>query len=827
MPPFDPFAASLPGEDSPEPPTDLSTTTEPPSDIRNAPPTPPLPTTTLQNPPIATTHDDADPPIPHTTSSHDFAPAPTFNPENSWGIQAALNGVPGVEIEDNRVPRPPRPEGAAGVVELGYPPHPLNCLDLSGENQVRVRDELGTGNVSRLPHRLLPIAETGSVGGDGSVGEGSGYRTTRFSEGSGNLYPPMEGEPEAPVGFWDGSARAAPIPIPGSMERGRGMERRMNAGRELNERTGLGRSDLTSPPTDTDTSSESPGLFMARPGGRTVADRVREEEAAAARTREQGGRSSSIDVYAETGMAPGLGMGSLESGFGSTGLGSPNFEVAPWSPVVSSGAITTGEGSEEGVGGRGVGVEAGELGWRLEAAARLRRVTGGEASSTAISPTSNSDGRPQSVGAASSPDEILHSALSPPAVDWAMSRQDLIVPGVPVGVTEMPTGLEFGVERAISGLDEAVGRLDRRAVAILQGIRVAFPAWFDVSETPNLAEAATVGDVSRSQVGTTEMGAELRSILPRSRPPPMDFRTAEARDAWMATQFRLLSAQVVEDLAPMEEALRGVGPLQGLEGVRAEELLHAAWTIGDSDREVIQVKTAGERVMSVLEPLRISHVVEVSSTHAVQHPSLPILSDAEMVARLNARISDPTGLSFPEALILDEVVPSAALTRIELAPPEREFTSMVDTRGVQRYELNPFYAAGLTRPPLQTSELTNQLRGSPTAAPTTSASRGSINATPISPHTGFPESSTHRAENVAPTTPVQYPDLSRHRLQGPVPGESVVERLGSDDITALQRDSLRGSATMADLVKRRREEDGEVLREREGGSPPKKRMEDE
>ncbi|KAK4901281.1 hypothetical protein LTR27_001838 [Elasticomyces elasticus] len=784
MPPFDPFAASLPGEDPPELPANLPTTTEPPSDSRSTPPPTTLPTHTT------TATDRA---IPHTTSSHDFAPAPTFNPENSWGIQAALNGVLGVEIEDNRVPRPPRPEGAAGVVELGYPPHPLNCLDLSGGAE-RLRP------VSRLPQRLLPIAETG---GDGSVGEGSGYRTTRFSEGSGNLYPPMEEEPQAPQGFWDGgTGRAAPIPIPGSMERGRGMERRMIAGRELNERIGLGsglRSDLTSPPTDTSNSSESPGLVMARPGGRTVADRVREEETAA-RTREQGGRSNDVDVYAGVGMAPGLGMESPGLG-GMTGLGgmaSPNFAVSPWSPVPSSGAITTGEGSEEGVAGSGRGVEAGELGWRLEAAARLRRVTGGEASSAGISPARNAEASP----------DVLHSALSPPAVDWPVGRQDLIVPGVPVGVTEMPTGLDFGVERAISELDQAVGRLDRRAVAILQGIRVAFPGWFDgISETPNLAGAATVGDVSRSQLSTTEM----RSILPASPPPPMDFRTAEARDAWMATQFRVLSVQVVEDLARMEE----------------EELLHAARGEHEAGDVIERVREAVERVRSVLEPLRISQVVSASSTHAVQYPSLPNLSDAEMVARRNSRISDPTGLSFPEALILDEGVPSAALARTEPAR-EREFTATTTTNtGIQRYELNPFYAAGLTRPPLQTSELTNQLRGSPTAAPTSAASRGSINATPISPHTGFPEISTHRAENLAPMTPVQYPDLSRHMLQGPVPGGSVVERLGSDDITALQRDSLRGSATMADLVKRRREEDGEVRREREGGSPPKKRMEDE
>ncbi|KAK5707262.1 hypothetical protein LTR17_020836 [Elasticomyces elasticus] len=796
MPPFDPFAASLPSEDSPEPPTDLP----------------------LQNPPAATpppppsnNPNDTDIAIPSTTTaSHDFAPPPTFNPENSWGIQAALSGIPGVEIEDNRVPRPPRPSGS-GPPELNYPPHPLNYLDLR-------------------PQRLLPIPETASVGEGMDGGDGTGYRTTRFSEGSGNLYPPMEEDPEAPEGFWEGgTGRAAPIPIPGSgsMERGRGMERRMEVGRELNEVTGLGR-DLTS-----DTSSESPGLFMARPGGRTVADRVREEEAAAAaqRIREQGGRSNSIDVYAETGMAPGLGMVSpgVSEGFGSTGLGSPNFEVGAWSPVVSSGAITTGEGSEEGVAREGAGVEAGELGWRLEAAARLRRVTGGEASEAGISPARNSEGAPQSVGAASqrsSPmEDVLHSALSPPAVDWGMSRQSMMAPGVPVGVTEMPTGLDFGVERAISALDEAVGRLDRRAVAILQGIRVAFPEWFNgtLSGTPNLARAATVGDVSRSQLGMAEMAAELRSILPRSPPPPMDFRTTEARDAWMATQFRVLSAQVVEDLAPMEEALWGVGPLQGLEGVGAEELLHAARTIGESDREVIRVREAGQRVRSALEPLRISHVVEASSTHAVRYPSLPILSDAERAARVRARIFDPTGLSFPEALILDEGVPSAALSQIESAS-EREFTATTSTGGVQRYELNPFYAAGLTRPPLQTSELTNQLRGSPTAAPTGSASRGSINATPISPHTGFPEISTRGAENVAP---VQYPDLSRHMLQGPVPGGSVVERLGSDDITALQRDSLRGSATMADMVKRGREEDEEVLREREGGSPPKKRMEDE
>ncbi|KAK5678141.1 hypothetical protein LTS10_009311 [Elasticomyces elasticus] len=755
MPPFDPFAPILPGEESPEPPSiNLPTTTEPPSDIA----------------------------IPHTTTaSHDFAPPPTFNPENSWGIQAALNGVPGVEIEDNRVPRPPRPEGAAGVVELGYPPPSLNCRDLSltGEEQLRA---------PRLPQRLMPIAETegdGSVGEGMGGGDGTGHRTTRFSEGSGNLYPPMEEDPEAPVGFWEGSARAAPIPIPGSMERGRGMERRMNAGRELNERTGLGSGfggNLTS-----DTSSESPGLFMARPGGRTVADRVREEEEAeAVRAREQGLRSGDVDVdvYAGVGMAPGLGMSSpgVSEGFGSTGLGSPDFEVGAWSPVVSEGAITTGEGSEE-----GVGVEAGELGWRLEAAARLRRVTGGEASSAAISPATRPD-------VPASPD-VLHSALSPPA-NWGMGRQDLSVPGVPVGVTEMPTGLDFGVERAISDLDEAVGRLDRRAVAILRGIRVAFPGWFDgISGTPNLAGAATVGDVSRSQVGMTGMAAELRSLLPASPPPPMDFRTAEARGAWMATQFRVLSAQVVEDLAPMEEALWGVGPLQGLEGVRAVSRERCAGSAGACLRRVL-----------------------------IQYPSLPSLSDEERAARLRARISDPTGLSFPEALILDEGVPSAA------SPPvEREFTEMV-SRGVQRYELSPFYAAGLTRPPLQTSELTNQLRGSPTAAPTSSASRGSINATPISPHTGFPEISTRRAENVAPTTPVQYPDLSRHMLQGPVPGGSVVERLGSDDITALQRDSLRGSATMADLVKRRRGEedgDGEQTREREGGSPPKKRMEDE
>ncbi|KAK5745640.1 hypothetical protein LTS12_023029 [Elasticomyces elasticus] len=318
--------------------------------------------------------------------------------------------------------------------------------------------------------------------------------------------------------------------------------------------------------------------------------------------------------------------------------------------------------------------------------------------------------------------------------------------------------------------------------------------------------------------------AVLHSILPISPPPPMDFRTVEARDAWMATQFRVLSALVVEDLAPMEEALRGVGPLQGLGG---EELWNAAWTVGDGDREVIErVKTAGERVRRVLEPLRISRVARASSTHAVQYPSLPILSEAEMAARLNSRISDVGELDFPEAPNWLEGVPSAAT----VPPPvsEREFT-MVDSPGVQRYELNPFYAAGLTRPPLQTSELTNQLRGSPTAPPTGSASRGSINATPISPHTGFPEISTRRPENVAPKTPVQYPDLSRHMLQGPVPGSSVVERLGSDDITALQRDSLRGSATMTDLVKRRRGEDeeGEQVREREGGSPPKKRMEDE
>ncbi|KAK3619012.1 hypothetical protein LTR56_021361 [Elasticomyces elasticus] len=785
MPPFDPFAASLPGEDSPEPPsTDLPRTTEPPSDSRSTPPS------TNLNP------NDTDPPIPHTTSSHDFAPSPTFNPENSWGIQAALSGVPGVEIEDNRVPRPPRPQ-ALGPPELNYPPHPLNYLDLSGA-------------VSRLPQRLLPIPETASVG----EGDGTGYRTTRFSEGSGNLYPPMEEDPEAPEGFWEGgTGRAAPIPIPipGERERGRGMERRMEVGRELNERTGLGsglRSDLTFSPTDTSTSSSSPGLFMARPGGRTVADRVREEEAAE-RAREQGLRRDDVDVdvYAETGMAPGLGVGSPESGPGSTGLGempSPNFEVAPWSPVISSGAITTGEGSEEGVAGRGAGVEAGELGWRLEAAARLGRVVGGEVSSAGISP------------ARASPD-VLHSALSPPA-DRGMSRQSMMVPGVPVGVTEMPTGLDFGVERAISALDEAVGRLDRRTIAILQGIRVAFPGWFDgISETPHSAGAAVVGDVSGSRVGTTGMGAELRSILPRSPPPPMDFRTAEARDAWMATQFRVLSAQVVEDLAPMEEELWGVGPLQGLEGVGAVS----------REREVIRVRGAGERVRSALEPLRISHVVEASSTHVVRYPSLTSLSDAERAERVRARIFDPTGLSFPEALILDEVVPSAATVRTEPAR-EREFTPTTgDPSAVQRYELNPFYAAGLTRPPLQTSELTNQLRGSPTAASTSSTSRGSINATPISPHTGFPEISAHRAENVAPTTPVQYPDLSRHMLQGPVPGGSVVERLGSDDITALQRDSLRGSATMADLVKRRREEDGEVLREREGGSPPKKRMEDE
>ncbi|KAK5722727.1 hypothetical protein LTR15_005959 [Elasticomyces elasticus] len=412
----------------------------------------------------------------------------------------------------------------------------------------------------------------------------------------------------------------------------------------------------------------------------------------------------------------------------------------------------------------------------------------------------------------------------------------MVVPGVPVGVTEMPTGLEFSVERAISDLDQAIARLDRRAVAILQGIRVAFPGWFNdnsaersmISGPSNLTGAPPFSDRGRSRVRSWEMPDErdravLHSILPRSPPPPMDFRTAEARDAWMATQFRVLSALVVEDLAPMEEALRGVGPLQGLGG---EELLHAARGENEAEDVVERVRTAGERVRRVLELLRISRVARASSTHAVQYPSLPILSEAETAARLNSRISDVGELDFPAVPNWLEDVPSAALSRIESAS-EREFT-MVDSPGVQRYELNPFYAAGLPRP-LQTSELTNQLRDSPTAAPTGSASRGSINATPISPHTGFPEISTRRPENVAPTTAVQYPDLSRHMLQGPVPGSSVVERLGSDDITALQRDSLRGSATMTDLVKRRRGEDeeGEQVREREGGSPPKKRMEDE
>ncbi|KAK5690258.1 hypothetical protein LTR97_012447 [Elasticomyces elasticus] len=810
MPSFDPFASSLPAEDPPSPPTiDLPTTTEPPSDTRSTPP------------PSDTNPNDTDIAIPPTTTaSHDFAPPPTFNPQNNWGIQAALSGIPGVEIEDNRVPRPPGQR-------LNYPPHPLNCLDLSGRGE-------------QLAHRLqFTRTETGRVRRDGSVGEGlglglgdgMGYRT-RFSEGSGNLYPPMEEEPEPPQGFWDGNPRAAPIPGERERERGRGMERRMEVGRELNERIGLGGRDLTS---DTDTSSESPGLVMARPGGRTVADRVREEEEEAARARERGGRDGDgdVDVYAGVGMAPGLGIVEPELGrgvLGGMGTGSPNFDVRPWSPVVSSGAITTGSGSEEGVGGGGRGVEAGELGVRLEEAA------------AAISPAWNSEARPQSVGVASqrsSPadDDILHSALSPPAVDWDMSRQSMVVPGVPVGVTEMPTGLEFSVERAISALDLAIARLDRRAVAILQGIRVAFPDWFNnnsterstISGPPNLTGAAPFSDRGRSRVRSSEMPDErdraiLHSILPISPPPPMDFRTVEARDAWMATQFRVLSKLVVEDLAPMEEALWGVGPLQGLGGVRG-----VSRESGENEAEDVieRVRTAGERVRSVLEPLRISRVVRASSTHAVQYPSLPILSEAEMAARLNSRISDVGELDFPAVPNWLEDVPSAALSRIESAP-EREFT-MVDSPGVQRYELNPFYAAGLTRPPLQTSELTNQLRDSPTAAPTGSASRGSINATPISPHTGFPEISTRRPENVAPTTPVQYPDLSRHMLQGPVPGSSIVERLGSDDSTALQRDSLRGSATMTDLVKRRRGEDEEEeqVREREGGSPPKKRMEDE
>ncbi|KAK4945060.1 hypothetical protein LTR10_015738 [Elasticomyces elasticus] len=793
MPSFDPFASSSPKEDPPSPPINPPTTTdEPPSDTAIPP------TTTPSNDANSVTP-------PTTTASHDFAPPPTFNPQNNWGIQAALNGIPGVEIEDNRVPRPPGQR-------LNYPPHPLNCLDLGGGGE-------------QLPHRLQSTCSgTGRVRGDGSVGEvmgmglglgdGMGYRT-RFSEGSGNLYPPMEEDPQAPEGFWDGNPRAAPIPGERERERGRGMERRMEVGRELNGMIGLGGRDLTS-----DTSSESPGLLMARPGGRTVADRVREEEEAA-RAREQGGRDGEVEVYAGVGMAPGLGM--VEPGLGEGemgGMASPNFDVSPWSPVVSSGAITTGSGSEEGVGGGRRGVEAGELGWRLEEA----RVN------AAISPASGPNVQPEPTTAASdqsSPMEILHSALSPPA-DWGMSRQSMLVPGVPVGVTEMRTGLEFSVERAISALDQAVARLDRDAVAILQGIRVAFPEWFDgISGTPNPTGAPTFGDRGRSRVRSSEMPDErdravLHSILPRSPPPPMDFRTVEARDAWMATQFRVLSKLVVEDLAPMEEALWGVGPLQGLGG---EALLDAAR--GDGERAVVEsVRVAGERVRRVLEPLRISRVARASSTHAVQYPSLPNLSEAGMVARLNSRISDVGELDFPAVPNWLEDVPSAAT----VPPPvsEREFT-MVDSPGVQRYELNPSYAAGLTRPPLQTSELTNQLRDSPTAAPTGSASRGSINATPISPHTGFPEISTRRPENVAPTTPVQYPDLSRHMLQGPVPGSSVVERLGSDDITALQRDSLRGSATMTDLVKRRRGEDeeGEQVREREGGSPPKKRMEDE
>lgn len=127
------------------------------------------------------------------------------------------------------------------------------------------------------------------------------------------------------------------------------------------------------------------------------------------------------------------------------------------------------------------------------------------------------------------------------------------------------------------------------------------------------------------------------------------------------------------------------------------------------------------------------------------------------------------------------------------------------------------------RSPLRTPTAHSATGTQPT--PPTNQRARDENVTPVSPSSRGPIS-TSIAETLLPDAQPLYPDLSNlQRSQGPVEDSRPLERLGSQDITAVQRDSLRGSTIEMPMHRgrRRSREIGDVGDQaRDGGSPPKK-----